>query len=218
MMREVLSGAALGANTIMDYGFMITVSAVFIIVTIYLFVSTNRRYTQMFNQIIESNKQKNTDMSDNLSTLVKQISKVLEIVQENQDGINQKALRYQTYTGAMKIIKSYLKKFQLELLIGANKIVEKNNISDIDNVKRRVNTLVCGINKKRSIEMTEFMFADQKLSDVVHIDSEELSVILIRYITDKNRTFDKLIIELDQFFYDVLNTVDERFVIENGRQ
>src|SRR5574344_503146 len=104
MMREVLSGAALGANTIMDYGFMITVSAVFIIVTIYLFVSTNKRYTQMFNQIIESNNKKNTDMSDNLSTLVKQISKVLEIVQENQDGINQKALRYQTYTGAMKII------------------------------------------------------------------------------------------------------------------
>ena len=217
-MRELLSGASLGANTIMDYGFMITVSAVFIIVTIYLFISTNRRYTQMFNQIIESNKQKSTDMSDNLNTLVQQISKVLEIVQENQDGINQKALRYQTYTGAMKIIKSSLKKFQLELLIGANKIVEKNNINDIEGVKKRVNTLVCGNNKKRTIEMTEFMFADQKLSDVVHIDNEALSLILVRYIIDKHRTFDKLVIELDQFFYDVLNAVDERFVIENGRQ
>lgn len=216
-MREMLGGAISGANTIVDYGFMITVSAVFIIVTIYLFMSTNKRYTQMFNQIIESNTQKNTDMSDNLSTLVKQISKVLEIVQENQDGINQKALRYQTYTGAMKIIKSYLKKFQLELIIGANKIVEKNNIGDVESVKRRVNTLVCGINKKRSIEMTEFMFADQKLSDVVHIDNDALSIILIRYITDNNRTFDRLTIELDQFFYDVLNVVDERFVNENGR-
>ena len=216
-MREMLGGAIAGANTIVDYGFMITVSAVFIIVTIYLFMSTNKRYTQMFNQIIESNTQKNTDMSDNLSTLVKQISKVLEIVQENQDGINQKALRYQTYTGAMKIIKSYLKKFQLELIIGANKIVEKNNIGDVESVKRRVNTLVCGINKKRSIEMTEFMFADQKLSDVVHIDNDALSIILIRYITDKHRTFDRLTIELDQFFYDVLNVVDERFVNENGR-
>ncbi len=216
-MREMLGGAISGANTIVDYGFMITVSAVFIIVTIYLFMSTNKRYTQMFNQIIESNTQKNTDMSDNLSTLVKQISKVLEIVQENQDGINQKALRYQTYTGAMKIIKSYLKKFQLELIIGANKIVEKNNIGDVESVKRRVNTLVCGINKKRSIEMTEFMFADQKLSDVVHIDNDALSIILIRYITDKHRTFDRLTIELDQFFYDVLNVVDERFVNENGR-
>ena len=216
-MREMLGGAISGANTIVDYGFMITVSAVFIIVTIYLFISTNKRYTQMFNQIIESNTQKNTDMSDNLSTLVKQISKVLEIVQENQDGINQKALRYQTYTGAMKIIKSYLKKFQLELIIGANKIVEKNNIGDVESVKRRVNTLVCGINKKRSIEMTEFMFADQKLSDVVHIDNDALSIILIRYITDKHRTFDRLTIELDQFFYDVLNVVDERFVNENGR-
>lgn len=216
-MREMLGGAMAGANTIVDYGFMITVSAVFIIVTIYLFISTNKRYTQMFNQIIESNTQKNTDMSDNLSTLVKQISKVLEIVQENQDGINQKALRYQTYTGAMKIIKSYLKKFQLELIIGANKIVEKNNIGDVESVKRRVNTLVCGINKKRSIEMTEFMFADQKLSDVVHIDNDALSIILIRYITDKHRTFDRLTIELDQFFYDVLNVVDERFVNENGR-
>lgn len=216
-MREMLDGAIAGANTIVDYGFMITVSAVFIIVTIYLFISTNKRYTQMFNQIIESNTQKNTDMSDNLSTLVKQISKVLEIVQENQDGINQKALRYQTYTGAMKIIKSYLKKFQLELIIGANKIVEKNNIGDVESVKRRVNTLVCGINKKRSIEMTEFMFADQKLSDVVHIDNDALSIILIRYITDKHRTFDRLTIELDQFFYDVLNVVDERFVNENGR-
>ena len=213
----MLGGAISGANTIVDYGFMITVSAVFIIVTIYLFMSTNKRYTQMFNQIIESNTQKNTDMSDNLSTLVKQISKVLEIVQENQDGINQKALRYQTYTGAMKIIKSYLKKFQLELIIGANKIVEKNNIGDVESVKRRVNTLVCGINKKRSIEMTEFMFADQKLSDVVHIDNDALSIILIRYITDKHRTFDRLTIELDQFFYDVLNVVDERFVNENGR-
>jgi hypothetical protein len=142
---------------------------------------------------------------------------VLEIVQENQDGINQKALRYQTYTGAMKIIKSYLKKFQLELIIGANKIVEKNNIDDVENVRRRVNTLVCGVNKKRSIEMTEFMFADQKLSDVVHIDNDALSIILIRYITDKHRTFDRLTIELDQFFYDVLNVVDERFVNENGR-
>jgi hypothetical protein len=216
-MREMLSGAMAGANTIVDYGYMITVSAVFIIVTIYLFISTNKRYTQMFNQIIESNARKNTDISDNLSTLVKQISKVLEIVQENQDGINQKALRYQTYTGAMKIIKSYLKKFQLELIIGANKIVEKNNIDDVENVRRRVNTLVCGINKKRSIEMTEFMFADQKLSDVVHIDNDALSIILIRYITDKHRTFDRLIIELDQFFYDVLNVVDERFVNENGR-
>lgn len=216
-MREMLGGAMAGANTIVDYGFMITVSAVFIIVTIYLFMSTNKRYTQMFNQIIESNTQKNTDMSENLSTLVKQISKVLEIVQENQDGINQKALRYQTYTGAMKIIKSYLKKFQLELIIGANKIVEKNNIGDVESVKRRVNTLVCGINKKRSIEMTEFMFADQKLSDVVHIDNDALSIILIRYITDKHRTFDRLTIELDQFFYDVLNVVDERFVNENGR-
>ena len=206
-----------GANTIVDYGYMITVSAVFIIVTIYLFISTNKRYTQMFNQIIESNARKNTDISDNLSTLVKQISKVLEIVQENQDGINQKALRYQTYTGAMKIIKSYLKKFQLELIIGANKIVEKNNIDDVENVRRRVNTLVCGINKKRSIEMTEFMFADQKLSEVVHIDNDALSIILIRYITDKHRTFDRLTIELDQFFYDVLNVVDERFVNENGR-
>lgn len=213
----MLGGAMAGANTIVDYGFMITVSAVFIIVTIYLFISTNKRYTQMFNQIIESNTQKNTDMSENLSTLVKQISKVLEIVQENQDGINQKALRYQTYTGAMKIIKSYLKKFQLELIIGANKIVEKNNIGDVESVKRRVNTLVCGINKKRSIEMTEFMFADQKLSDVVHIDNDALSIILIRYITDKHRTFDRLTIELDQFFYDVLNVVDERFVNENGR-
>lgn len=216
-MREMLGGAMAGANTIVDYGYMITVSAVFIIVTIYLFISTNKRYTQMFNQIIESNARKNTDISDNLSTLVKQISKVLEIVQENQDGINQKALRYQTYTGAMKIIKSYLKKFQLELIIGANKIVEKNNIDDVENVRRRVNTLVCGINKKRSIEMTEFMFADQKLSDVVHIDNDALSIILIRYITDKHRTFDRLIIELDQFFYDVLNVVDERFVNENGR-
>lgn len=216
-MREMLGGAMAGANTIVDYGFMITVSAVFIIVTIYLFISTNKRYTQMFNQIIESNARKNTDISDNLSTLVKQISKVLEIVQENQDGINQKALRYQTYTGAMKIIKSYLKKFQLELIIGANKIVEKNNIDDVENVRRRVNTLVCGINKKRSIEMTEFMFADQKLSDVVHIDNDALSIILIRYITDKHRTFDRLTIELDQFFYDVLNVVDERFVNENGR-
>ena len=206
-----------GANTIVDYGYMITVSAVFIIVTIYLFISTNKRYTQMFNQIIESNARKNTDISDNLSTLVKQISKVLEIVQENQDGINQKALRYQTYTGAMKIIKSYLKKFQLELIIGANKIVEKNNIDDVENVRRRINTLVCGINKKRSIEMTEFMFADQKLSEVVHIDNDALSIILIRYITDKHRTFDRLTIELDQFFYDVLNVVDERFVNENGR-
>ncbi len=213
----MLGGAMAGANTIVDYGFMITVSAVFIIVTIYLFISTNKRYTQMFNQIIESNARKNTDISDNLSTLVKQISKVLEIVQENQDGINQKALRYQTYTGAMKIIKSYLKKFQLELIIGANKIVEKNNIDDVENVRRRVNTLVCGINKKRSIEMTEFMFADQKLSDVVHIDNDALSIILIRYITDKHRTFDRLTIELDQFFYDVLNVVDERFVNENGR-
>lgn len=213
----MLGGAMAGANTIVDYGYMITVSAVFIIVTIYLFISTNKRYTQMFNQIIESNARKNTDISDNLSTLVKQISKVLEIVQENQDGINQKALRYQTYTGAMKIIKSYLKKFQLELIIGANKIVEKNNIDDVENVRRRVNTLVCGINKKRSIEMTEFMFADQKLSDVVHIDNDALSIILIRYITDKHRTFDRLTIELDQFFYDVLNVVDERFVNENGR-
>ena len=216
-MREMLGGAMAGANTIVDYGYMITVSAVFIIVTIYLFISTNKRYTQMFNQIIESNARKNTDISDNLSTLVKQISKVLEIVQENQDGINQKALRYQTYTGAMKIIKSYLKKFQLELIIGANKIVEKNNIDDVENVRRRVNTLVCGINKKRSIEMTEFMFADQKLSEVVHIDNDALSIILIRYITDKHRTFDRLTIELDQFFYDVLNVVDERFVNENGR-
>lgn len=216
-MREMLGGAMAGANTIVDYGYMITVSAVFIIVTIYLFISTNKRYTQMFNQIIESNARKNTDISDNLSTLVKQISKVLEIVQENQDGINQKALRYQTYTGAMKIIKSYLKKFQLELIIGANKIVEKNNIDDVENVRRRINTLVCGINKKRSIEMTEFMFADQKLSEVVHIDNDALSIILIRYITDKHRTFDRLTIELDQFFYDVLNVVDERFVNENGR-
>lgn len=213
----MLGGAMAGANTIVDYGYMITVSAVFIIVTIYLFISTNKRYTQMFNQIIESNARKNTDISDNLSTLVKQISKVLEIVQENQDGINQKALRYQTYTGSMKIIKSYLKKFQLELIIGANKIVEKNNIDDVENVRRRVNTLVCGINKKRSIEMTEFMFADQKLSEVVHIDNDALSIILIRYITDKHRTFDRLTIELDQFFYDVLNVVDERFVNENGR-
>jgi hypothetical protein len=57
-MREMLGGAMAGTNTIVDYGFMITVSAVFIIVTIYLFISTNKRYTQMFNQIIESNTRK----------------------------------------------------------------------------------------------------------------------------------------------------------------
>lgn len=216
MGTEVLTAVDATAHGLVDFGFTIFVSAIFIVATIILFLSTNKRYTQLFNEVVGSNNKKNEDISANLSSLVSQISQVLSIVQDYQDGMNHRALRYQTYTGAMKIVKSYMNSTKLDVIKGTMKIVEKNNIHDTEAVRRKVQTLILGMNKKRVVDLTEFMYSEIRLSDAIVIDIDALTNLLVRYIQDKDRSMDRFVGDLDSFFYEVINNVDVKFINEGA--
>ena len=204
------------ANSIMDYGFLIIVAAVFIVFIIIIFISNNKRYTKMFDQLL-AQRLDQTDLKKDLSKLVSQITEVLTIVKENNEGITEQAMQYQTYTGSIKIVKSYINSTKLEIIRQAMKIVEKNNISNVKNVEDKVSNLLKVIRKKRCLDLSEYKYQNIRLSEVVTVNDEELAELIKRYIFDRERTIDRFIGDIDTFFADVLNNAEERFMGQNER-
>lgn len=204
------------SGNIDEYGFMSVAMAVFLLVTIGLFLGTNKRYNKLFEQVLHANEQKTEDMNKSISNLIERMTEVLTIVKENQEGITEKAKHAQTYTGSIKIIKNYLNATKLEIIKYTNKIIEKNNTEDTAMVRRKINSMIRGIQKKRAIDLREFTYSNICFSDIMpNIDLNDCDMITA-YIQSKDRNLDKFIGELDAIYNDVLNEVEARFLASGG--
>lgn len=212
---ETASAVSAMSQSINEYGFMSVAMAIFLIVTIGLFLATNKRYNKMFERVLHANEQKTEDMNKSISNLIERMTEVLTIVKENQEGITEKAKHAQTYTGSIKIIKNYLNATKLEIIKYTNKIIEKNNIEDTAMVRKKIDTMVKGIQKKRGVDLREFTYSDICFSDIVPVINLNENDMITSYIQDNKRSLDKFMGDLDSIYSDVLNEVESRF-LANG--
>lgn len=212
---ETASAVSAMSQSINEYGFMSVAMAIFLIVTIGLFLATNKRYNKMFERVLHANEQKTEDMNKSISNLIERMTEVLTIVKENQEGITEKAKHAQTYTGSMKIIKNYLNATKLEIIKYTNKIIEKNNIEDTAMVRKKIDTMIKGIQKKRGVDLREFTYSDICFSDIIPVINLNENDMITSYIQDNKRSLDKFIGDLDSIYSDVLNEVESRF-LANG--
>ena len=212
---ETASAVSAMSQSINEYGFMSVAMAIFLIVTIGLFLATNKRYNKMFERVLHANEQKTEDMNKSISNLIERMTEVLTIVKENQEGITEKAKHAQTYTGSIKIIKNYLNSTKLEIIKYTNKIIEKNNIEDTAMVRKKINTMIKGIQKKRGVDLREFTYSDICFSDIIPVINLNENDMITSYIQDNKRNLDKFIGDLDSIYSDVLNEVEARF-LANG--
>lgn len=203
------------SGNIDEYGFMSVAMAVFLLVTIGLFLGTNKRYNKMFERVLHANEQKTEDMNKSISNLIERMTEVLTIVKENQEGITEKAKHAQTYTGSIKIIKNYLNATKLEIIKHTNKIIEKNNIEDTAMVRKKIDTMIKGIQKKRGVDLREFTYSDICFSDIIPVINLNENDMITSYIQDNKRSLDKFIGDLDSIYSDVINEVESRF-LANG--
>lgn len=212
---ETASAVSAMSQSINEYGFMSVAMAIFLIVTIGLFLATNKRYNKMFERVLHANEQKTEDMNKSISNLIERMTEVLTIVKENQEGITEKAKHAQTYTGSIKIIKNYLNATKLEIIKYTNKIIEKNNIEDTAMVRKKIDTMIKGIQKKRGVDLREFTYSDICFSDIIPVINLNENDMITSYIQDNKRSLDKFIGDLDSIYSDVLNEVESRF-LANG--
>lgn len=212
---ETASAVSAMSQSINEYGFMSVAMAIFLIVTIGLFLATNKRYNKMFERVLHANEQKTEDMNKSISNLIERMTEVLTIVKENQEGITEKAKHAQTYTGSIKIIKNYLNATKLEIIKYTNKIIEKNNIEDTAMVRKKIDTMIKGIQKKRGVDLREFTYSDICFSDIVPVINLNENDMITSYIQDNKRSLDKFMGDLDSIYSDVLNEVESRF-LANG--
>lgn len=203
------------SGNIDEYGFMSVAMAVFLLVTIGLFLGTNKRYNKLFEQVLHANEKKSEGMNRSISNLIERMTEVLTIVKENQEGVTERAKHAQTYTGAMKIIKNYLNATKLEIIKYTNKIIEKNCIDNTAMVRKKIDTMIRGIQKKRSIDLREFTYSDICFSDIIPVINLNDCDMITAYVQSKDRSLDKFIGELDAIYNDVLNEVEARF-LANG--
>jgi uncharacterized protein YoxC len=195
------------SRTVVDYGFIVVIAAVFIIIVLYIMWTTLKKYNQMFSQILNTNGQFAIDVNK----LVNKMTELLDIVKENQEGITERSKRYQTYTGAMKIIKNYFNATKLEILRSSQKIIEKNNITDVEALDKKLSIMIKGIQKKRGTDLREFVYCDICFADAIPININEIDLVKV-YIQDKHRNIDKFINDLDTFYNDVVNDIEIKFV------
>lgn len=212
---ETASAVSAMSQSINEYGFMSVAMAIFLIVTIGLFLATNKRYNKMFERVLHANEQKTEDMNKSISNLIERMTEVLTIVKENQEGITEKAKHAQTYTGSIKIIKNYLNSTKLEIIKYTNKIIEKNNIEDTAMVRKKIDTMIKGIQKKRGVDLREFTYSDICFSDIIPVINLNENDMITSYIQDNKRSLDKFMGDLDSIYSDVLNEVEARF-LANG--
>lgn len=212
---ETASAVSAMSQSINEYGFMSVAMAIFLIVTIGLFLATNKRYNKMFERVLHANEQKTEDMNKSISNLIERMTEVLTIVKENQEGITEKAKHAQTYTGSIKIIKNYLNATKLEIIKYTNKIIEKNNIEDTAMVRKKIDTMIKGIQKKRGVDLREFTYSDICFSDIIPVINLNENDMITSYIQDNKRSLDKFMGDLDSIYSDVLNEVEARF-LANG--
>lgn len=212
---ETASAVSAMSQSINEYGFMSVAMAIFLIVTIGLFLATNKRYNKMFERVLHANEQKTEDMNKSISNLIERMTEVLTIVKENQEGITEKAKHAQTYTGSIKIIKNYLNATKLEIIKYTNKIIEKNNIEDTAMVRKKIDTMIKGIQKKRGVDLREFTYSDICFSDIIPVINLNENDMITSYIQDNKRSLDKFMGDLDSIYSDVLNEVESRF-LANG--
>lgn len=212
---ETASAVSAMSQSINEYGFMSVAMAIFLIVTIGLFLATNKRYNKMFERVLHANEQKTEDMNKSISNLIERMTEVLTIVKENQEGITEKAKHAQTYTGSIKIIKNYLNSTKLEIIKYTNKIIEKNNIEDTAMVRKKIDTMIKGIQKKRGVDLREFTYSDICFSDIIPVINLNENDMITSYIQDNKRSLDKFMGDLDAIYSDVLNEVEARF-LANG--
>lgn len=212
---ETASAVSAMSQSINEYGFMSVAMAIFLIVTIGLFLATNKRYNKMFERVLHANEQKTEDMNKSISNLIERMTEVLTIVKENQEGITEKAKHAQTYTGSIKIIKNYLNATKLEIIKYTNKIIEKNNVEDTAMVRKKIDTMIKGIQKKRGVDLREFTYSDICFSDIIPVINLNENDMITAYIQDQDRSLDKFLGELDAIYNDVLNEVEARF-LANG--
>ena len=204
------------SGNIDEYGFMSVAMAVFLLVTIGLFLGTNKRYNRMFEQVLHANEKKTDDINKSMQDLIQRMTEVLMIVKENQEGVTERAKHAQTYTGAMKIIKNYLNATKLEIIKYTNKIIEKNCIDNTAMVRKKIDAMIRGIQKKRSIDLREFTYSDICFSDIIPVINLNDSDMITAYVQSKDRNLDKFIGELDAIYNDVLNEVEARFLANGG--
>lgn len=200
------------SKAIYEYGILIVIVAIFLIVTILLFVLFYKRFDVLFQHMIDRDEKNNNNLNDNISDLVRTMTEVLEIVKINNEGITESAKKYQTYSATIKILKNYFNSLKLEILRNCDKIVEKNNISDVVSVENKINVVIKSIQKKRSIDMREFFYCNLSFSDVIPDSSGLVFESMKKYIYDKSRSSDKLISDLDSIYNDCINEIETKLI------
>lgn len=218
------AATAVGAvsKNIYDYGFLVVVGALFIVTVIVMFilfyVRTNKLYinhttqsNMLVNNLVQDNKDSNSLLSESISKLVQNMSEVLELCKETSMGVTDKAKRFQSYTGTIKMLKNYLGNLKLELIRESCKIIEKNHIDDTEALCKKISTVVANMEKKRKVDFSEFMYETICVVNLFpHCMNDGISFLMKEHIQDRHRTMDKLLNDMDLLFSEYLNEMEDK--------
>ena len=210
------------SKNITDYGFLVVIGAVFIILVIILFWITNTRTTKLysnnneqfnrlFDKLISDRDGSQQDFQSNVHLLVSNVNEVLTIVKENQEGITERSKKYQTYTGTIKILKNYFGSLKHDLIRETGKIIEKNHIDDTISLCNKISIIVTNIDKKRINDFREFYYGSSCLVVIFPTSiNDDLTKTMKDYIQDKERSLDNFCTTLDLLCNNYINEMEQK--------
>ena len=210
------------SKNIYDYGFLVVVGALFIVTVIVMFilfyVRTNKLYVNhttqsnmLVNNLVQDNKDSNNLLSESISKLVQNMNEVLELCKETSNGVTDKAKRFQSYTGTIKMVKNYFGNLKLELIRESAKIIEKNHIDDTEALCRKISTVVTNMDKKRKVDFSEFMYETICMVSLFPQSMNAgISMLMKEHIQDRKRTQEKFLNDMDLLFSEYLNEMEDK--------
>lgn len=217
------------SKVIFDYGMMVAVCAVFLLIVLAMFWVITKRTSAMYSnnakqssmllkKIMDDSEERSREKEENeqkfkqdFSLLVKTITDIFNMVKENNEDLTNRSKRYITYSGSIKMFKNYFGYMKYEILKECGEILEKNNISNHERVHNKILLLTTNMDKKRNVDFKEFYFERVCLSNIFPCSiTEDITSMMEEYIHDKERNISKFRNDLDNICVNYMNNVEDR--------
>lgn len=216
------------SKIIFDYGMMVAVCAVFLLIVLAMFWIITKRTSAMYSnnakqssmllkkimddsqERTKEKEEKDQKFKSDFSILVKTITDIFNMVKENNEDITNRSKRYITYSGTIKMFKNYFGNMKYEILRECEEIILKNHIDNNERIHNKVLLLTTNMDKKRNVDFREFYFERVCLSNILPCTiSKDIMSMMEEYIHDKDRNIGKLRNDLDNICINYMNDIED---------
>lgn len=217
------------SRSIAEYGILVVIAAIFLLVFIILFWVMNKRANALYatnldqskmlfqnliddkNQRDKTHSEQDEHFGDQLEKLVKIMTDTFELVKQRDEDLTNRSKRYITYSGCIKMFKNYFGSMKYDLIRECEKVIEKNHIDNTEALCRKINTIVNNMDKKRNVDFHEFNFGDSCLSMFFPATmNDELITLMKDFIQDRGREWDKFRNDLDLMCINYMNDIENK--------